>query len=97
MRSTGSVAICNNRVVEGVSPKPPDGDYPPLSETVRSTGKRSDMSPPANREILLWILSYKKADFLFINFQTSKIDHYQRFIEVLPTILTIKPCSMMNI
>ena len=41
-----SVAICNNRVVEGVSPKPPDGNAPPLSETVRSTGKRSDMSPP---------------------------------------------------
>jgi len=41
-----SAAICNNRVVEGVSPKPPDGDYHPLSETVRSTGKRSDMYPP---------------------------------------------------
>ena len=83
MRSTGSAAICNNRVVEGVSPKPPDRDYIPLSETVRSTGKRSDMYPPANREILLWVLSYKKVDFLSINFQTPKVNHCQRFIEIL--------------
>ena len=40
-------------------------------------------TPPANREILLWVLSYKKADYLFINFQTSKVNHCQRFIEIL--------------
>ena len=39
----------------------------------------------------------EQADFLFINFQIPKINHYQQLIKVLPTKMTIRPINTKDL